>query len=197
MSFLRSVSGLDVIPQLHGNGLYLRLPGTGDYAEWAELRARSRTFLLPWEPTWANDELTRSAYRRRMRQYYKELREESGYAFFVYRADDQRLLGGLSLTNIRRGVTQAATLGYWMGANHAGRGYMSEAVRTLVPFVFEHLNLHRLEAACLADNQASMRVLEKNRFTYEGFAKSYLKINGRWQDHRLYGLVTGSGSKAT
>lgn len=197
MAFLRSVSTLDALPQLQGNGLYLRLPGSNDYAEWAELRARSRGFLTRWEPTWAPDELTRSAYRRRLRQYQKEWRDEVAYAFFLYRTVDQRLLGGLSLSNVRRGVTQACTLGYWMGGPFAGQGYMSEAVRTAIPFVFEHLWLHRLEAACLPDNAASMRVLERNGFRREGLALRYLKIDGVWQDHCLYGLVSDDGAKRT
>ena len=192
MAFLRSVSALDAQPHLYGNGLYLRLPGSNDYAEWAELRARSRSFLTRWEPTWATDELTRTAYRRRLRQYQKEWREEAGYAFFIYRSQDHRLVGGLSLSNVRRGVTQACTLGYWMGAPFAGQGFMSQAVRTVIPFVFEQLWLHRLEAACLPDNTASTRVLEGNGFHREGLALRYLKIDGVWQDHCLYGLVSDS-----
>jgi [ribosomal protein S5]-alanine N-acetyltransferase len=190
MAFLRSVTSIEAPATLQGNGLHLRVPVTGDYPQWAELRARSRSFLVPWEPTWAPDELTRSAYRRRLKQYQKELREETGYAFFIFRSTDQRLLGGLSLSNVRRGVTQACTLGYWMGAPFAGQGYMTEAVRVLVPFVFSHLWLHRLEAACLPENVVSRRVLERHGFSYEGLARRYLKINGRWQDHCLYALVS-------
>jgi len=190
MAFLRSVSPLDTQPVLPGNGLHLRTPLSGDYPQWAELRARSRGFLVPWEPTWVHDELTRSAYRRRLRQYQKELREEAGYAFFIFRSADHRLLGGLSLSNVRRGVTQACTLGYWMGEPFAGHGYMSEAVRVVSRFAFDHLWLHRLEAACLPANISSIRVLEKNGFVYEGLARRYLKINGVWQDHCLFGLVS-------
>ena len=192
MAFLRSVTAADAYPVLQGRGLSLRLPAASDYVQWAELRACSREFLTPWEPSWANDELTRGAYRRRLRQYYKELRDETGYAFFITRGGDQRLIGGVSLSNVRRGVTQACTLGYWMGAPFAGQGYMTEAVRALVPFVFEHLWLHRLEAACLLENVSSMRVLEKNGFVYEGLARRYLKINGMWQDHCLYAAVSNA-----
>ena len=189
MAFLRSVTASDNLPQLQGEDVFLRLPVGSDYAAWADLRARSRSFLTPWEPTWASDELSRTSYRRRLRQYQKDLYDQVGYAFFVFRGVDHALIGGLSLTNVRRGVTQAVTLGYWMGSGYAGRGYMTQAVGVLKPFVFEHLWLHRLEAACLPDNVASMRVLEKNGFAAEGLARRYLKINGAWQDHRLFGLV--------
>jgi [ribosomal protein S5]-alanine N-acetyltransferase len=189
MAFLRSVSLGESLPHLLGQDVYLRVPSSGDYADWAELRARSRAFLTPWEPTWASDELTRTSFKRRLRQYQKDLRDETGYAFFAFRNSDRALIGGLSLTNVRRGVTQSVTLGYWMGAPYAGRGYMTQAVGVLKPFVFGHLLLHRLEAACLLDNEASTRVLDKAGFTAEGIARRYLKINGAWQDHRLFGLV--------
>jgi [ribosomal protein S5]-alanine N-acetyltransferase len=193
MAFLRSVSVADPGPVLFGSGIELRVPCANDYAPWAELRARSRDFLVPWEPTWAKDELTRLAYRRRLKQVLKDQRDETGYTFFIFRTADRVLLGGLTLSNVRRGVTQACTLGYWMGAPHSGRGFMTEGVRAVIPFVFENLTLHRLEAACLPSNKASMGVLEKNGFVYEGLARRYLKINGIWQDHSLFALVSNLG----
>ena len=66
---------------------------------------------------------------------------------------------------------------------------MTQSVSAIIPFVFDVLNLHRLEAACLPDNIASMHVLERNRFKREGLARSYLKINNIWQDHIVYALL--------
>lgn len=189
MAFMRSVSTADIGPSVRGKVVHLRTPQMGDYAAWAELRALSRDFLTPWEPAWASSELTRAAYRRRMRHYAKDLREDLGYAFFVFRAADEALIGGLTLSNVRRGVTQACALGYWVGVPYARRGYMTEAVRGVVPFVFDTLHLHRLEAACLPHNVASKQLLERVGFKYEGLARRYLRINGVWQDHLLYGLL--------
>jgi ribosomal-protein-alanine N-acetyltransferase len=76
-----------------------------------------------------------------------------------------------------------------MGAPHAGRGYMTDAVCATVQFAFAHLRLNRLEAACLPSNAASKRVLDKVGFKLEGRARRYLKIDGRWQDHDLYALL--------
>jgi len=92
----------------------------------------------------------------------------------------------LTLANIRRGVAQAGSLGYWMGAPFVRRGYMAAAVLALVPFAFSTLRLHRLEAACIPTNTASIRLLEKTGFSREGYAREYLCINGIWQDHVLY-----------
>lgn len=186
MAFLKTSSFEPASPVLKGAGLVLRYPDARDYEAWASLRALSRDHLKPWEPTWAADELTRNAFRRRLRYYEREVREERGHAFFICAADGGQLLGGLTLSNIRRGVAQAATLGYWVGAPFAGRGVMTAAVRTIAPHAFGPLGLHRLEAACLPSNAASIRVLEKVGFVREGLARRYLKIDGRWQDHVLF-----------
>jgi ribosomal-protein-alanine N-acetyltransferase len=189
MAFLRTSPSPDVGFTLYGRALMLRPPMPGDYAAWAELRGASRAHLMPWEPLWAADELTRAAFRRRLRQYSDDLLADMSYALFAFRLKDMALLGGITLSNVRRGVAQTASVGYWMGARHAGQGHMSEVMRIAVPFAFERLRLHRLEAACLPHNAASIRVLTKTGFRSEGLARSYLKIDGAWQDHLLFGLT--------
>jgi [ribosomal protein S5]-alanine N-acetyltransferase len=189
MAFLRSTSGIDAEAEVRGQEVSLRHPAMGDYAAWAELRAMSRQHLTVWEPQWSRDELTRSAFRRRLRQYQRELREDQGYAFLIFRHADATLLGGLSVSNVRRGVAQAASIGYWIGAPYVGRGHMTDAVKAMLPFAFGTLGLHRLEAACLPHNLPSTRVLEKAGFKREGMARRYLKINGVWQDHDLFALL--------
>jgi ribosomal-protein-alanine N-acetyltransferase len=188
MAFSRSILP-DVDAEVRGRQVYLRQPAMGDYSAWAELRALSRQHLTVWEPLWTRDELSRSAFRRRLRQYQRELREDQGYAFLVFREGDAMLVGGLTISNVRRGVAQSASVGYWMGLPHVRHGYMTDAVRAIVPFAFGTLGLHRLEAACLPHNGPSARVLEKAGFRREGTARRYLKINDIWQDHDLYALL--------
>lgn len=189
MALLRTASPSDFGPVIESGRVALRTPQMSDYPAWAELRANSRDFLMPWEPLWAPDELSRASFRRRVRHYLRDLREDVGYALFIYDLDSTALVGGLTLCNVRRGVTQSCTLGYWVGAKYANQGYMTEAVRAIVPFVFDSLELHRLEAACLPNNTASMRLLERTGFKREGLARRYLRINGVWQDHLLYALL--------
>jgi len=188
MAFSRSILP-DVDAEVRGRQVYLRQPAMGDYSAWAELRALSRQHLTVWEPLWTRDELSRSAFRRRLRQYQREMREDQGYAFLAFREGDAVLLGGLTISNVRRGVAQSASVGYWMGLPHVRHGYMTDAVRAIVPFAFGTLGLHRLEAACLPHNAPSARVLEKAGFRREGTARRYLKINDVWQDHDLYALL--------
>ncbi len=176
--------------RLTGEGVRLRPPKWGDYAEWSDLRRASRDFLQPWEPTWAPDDLTRTAFRRRLSSYQRDLEMGHGYAFFTFREADEALVGGITLSNVRRGVAQMGSVGYWSGRPHARNGHTLAAVRAVARFAFDTLGLHRLEAACLPENAASAALLLKAGFEEEGYAKAYLKINDDWRDHRLFGLVS-------
>lgn len=188
MSFLRAVV-FDPLPTLRGRRIVLRSPTFADHPEWAALRSRSRDFLAPWEPIWPADDLDRAAFRRRIKRYAAEVRDGVAYPFFVCSAETDAVLGGVTLAQVRRGVTQSGTIGYWMGAPHAGRGLMTEAVGVLAGWAFDKLKLHRIEAACLPENAPSIRLLEKVGFSLEGRARSYLCIAGHWRDHLLWGLV--------
>jgi ribosomal-protein-alanine N-acetyltransferase len=174
---------------VRGEGVYLRPPEMRDYEAWAGLRERSRAFLTPWEPTWPGDDLTRAAFRRRLRRHAQEIENDESYPFLIFREADNILVGGLTLGQVKRGVAQAATLGYWMGSPYAGKGLMSRSVRAVTGFAFTVLRLHRIEAACLPHNEASIHLLERIGFKREGFARAYLRINGVWQDHLLYALL--------
>ena len=189
MTFFRAVSFTEPALTVTGDKVTLRLPQMSDFEEWAALRETSRAFLVPWEPTWPADDLSRASFRRRLKRYAEDQRNDLAYPYFIFRNDDQKLVGGLTVTNIRRGVAQAGSLGYWMGAAYARQGYMTAAVRALVAFAFSTLKLHRVEAACIPENTASVRLLEKTGFVREGYAREYLCINGSWHDHLLYAQV--------
>jgi len=195
MAFFRTINFTEPLPTVDGDGVLLRMPQMTDYDEWAALREASREFLVPWEPTWPDDDLTRSAFRRRIKRYAEDLRTDQGYAFLITRSTDGALVGGLTLANIRRGVAQAGSLGYWMGLPFVRQGYMTAAVRGIIPFAFATLRLHRIEAACIPSNTGSIRLLEKTGFAREGYAREYLCIAGTWQDHLLYArLKDAAGS---
>jgi ribosomal-protein-alanine N-acetyltransferase len=170
MAFFRLGISLDPMPLVRGEGLYLRAPEMRDFEAWTKLREVSRAFLTPWEPTWPADDLRRYAFRARIRRYGEEIARDEAYPFLVFRA-------------------QCATLGYWIGAPHAGQGHMTRAVLAATRFAIGHLRLHRIEAACLPQNAASMRLLKRCGFQQEGYARAYLRINGTWQDHLLFALL--------
>jgi ribosomal-protein-alanine N-acetyltransferase len=186
MALFRLVTSAEPQHAIRGDGVFLRPLEARDHAAWAALREQSRAFLVPWEPTWPADDLTKSAYRRRLRRHAEEMARDEAYPFLIFRQSDDALLGGLTLGQVRRGVSQTATMGYWMGQPYAGRGYMARAVRAALTYAFANLRFHRIEAACLPHNERSIALLEGAGFRREGLARAYLRINGTWQDHLLF-----------
>ena len=153
--------------RLTGERVFLRPPERGDYEAWASLRAGSRDFLSPWEPIWPPDALSRASFRARVARYAEDWRTDQAYNFFIF-ALDETLVGGIGLSNIRRGVSETASLGYWVGEPYARQRYMTSALPLVVDFAFERLGLHRLEAACLPSNIPSRAVLARTGFQQEG-----------------------------
>ena len=189
MALLGGLGRFDTSPEVHGRKTRLRAPIAADFDAWATIRAESRAFLTPWEPTWPHDDLTRPAFRRRLRRYARDARDDRAYPFFIFENATGALVGGLTLSNVRRGVAQTCSLGYWAGERYAGRGLISDAVRTILPFCFGSLGLHRVEAACLESNMPSRRVLGAAGFQHEGLARRYLRIDGQWRDHLLFAVL--------
>jgi [ribosomal protein S5]-alanine N-acetyltransferase len=181
--------------RLAGQRVVLRAPERQDWQQWAELRGESQAFLAPWEPSWSDDALSRAAFRRRLARYALEWHSDQGYTFLLFAADEDVLLGGISLTNVRRGVAETSSIGYWIGQKFARRGFMTEGLTLTLRFAFERLRLHRLEAACLPHNAASRGVLLKSGFREEGYAREYLCIDGKWQDHVLFGMLASEWRK--
>ena len=170
--------------------LRLRAPALEDQRAWSALRESSHAFLQPWEPNWPKDHLSRGAFKRRIRWAASEASAERAFAFLIFDRHTDTLVGGITVSNIRRGPSRSASLGYWVGEAHARKGYMSDAVERVAKFAFETLNLVRLEAACLENNTASRALLERCGFSVEGIVRGYLEVNGTVRDHVLYARLS-------
>ena len=160
-----------------------------DWSEWAELRQKSRKFLQPWEPSWPKNYLTRNFFRQFVDDTYLLMKNKTSYTFFIFHHESNLLMGGINLTNLKEDNYKSITLGYWMGIDFAGKGYMKDSINSISDFCFNSLKLNRIEAACLPNNTASKLVLMKSGFIVEGYAKKYLKINGKLQDHILFAQI--------
>lgn len=184
--FAPSIRG---VQSIETKRLLLAPPTLNHFDAWARLREKSRVFLEPYEPTWPKDDLTKAAFKRRLKRYQRNERESNGIAYLIFKRSDNTLVGGITISRILRGVAQSCAMGYWVGEPYVQQGYMSEAVVAILPEIFIEQNFHRLEAACLPHNIASVRVLEKAGFQREGYAREYLKIAGKWQDHILFAML--------
>jgi [ribosomal protein S5]-alanine N-acetyltransferase len=176
--------------RLNGQRVFLRPAERGDYEAWASLRAGSRQFLAPWEPTWPPDALSRASFRARVARYAEDWRTDQAYNFLIF-AQDETLIGGVALSNLRRGVSETASLGYWVGEAFARQRYMTAALPLVLDFAFDRIGLHRVEAACLPTNIPSRALLARAGFHQEGYARGYLCIEGKWQDHLLFAILRG------
>jgi ribosomal-protein-alanine N-acetyltransferase len=174
--------------RLVGERVYLRAPERMDWEAWASLRGRSRNFLEPWEPSWPADALSRLSFRSRIARYAEDWRSDQAYNLFIFSHDDA-LVGGIGLSNVRRGVSETASLGYWVGEPFARQGFMTAALPLVLDFSFDKVRLHRVEAACLPTNVPSRALLARIGFQQEGYARQYLCIAGKWQDHLLFAIL--------
>ena len=171
--------------ELIGKKVILRVPKKEHWREWAELRQESRNFLQPWEPKWPSTFLTKSSFSKFINMIETALIKKTGYNFFIFHKKTNNLMGGLSLTNLKSEGNKSITIGYWMGEKYAGKGYMIDSLKIISNYCFIDLALNRIEAACLPKNLSSKKVLLNSGFKVEGYAKKYLKINGKLEDHLL------------
>jgi len=167
----------------------LRRGGLADHEAWMALRELSRQHLIAWEEDWTPNELSLASFKRRLRQYEKDMRRGGALPLLVFRRDDQVLVGGATLTNIRYGSSRSGLLGYWVGAPYVRHGYGVAAVLALLHHAFSAISLNRVVAACQPENIASQKLLERCGFKHEGLARDYLKINGAWRDHHIYAIT--------
>ncbi|MDZ7628709.1 MAG: GNAT family protein [Parvularculaceae bacterium] len=164
----------------------MRAPELNDHRSWATVRDQSRVHLTRWEPEWKPEDATFDAFRLRLKTYERQFRARAAVAFHVFECNGDRLIGGVTLSDIRRHAAQSATIGYWIGAAFLRRGYGLSAVNAATGYAFDELGLNRVEAACQPGNAASRALLQRAGFIEEGFARDYLFINGDWRDHVLF-----------
>lgn len=176
---------------LFGSRVVLRPLVLSDFAAWRRVRQENADWLLPWEPQRlpgqpdATADRDAFALRCSARERERQLGTGHGFGVFVEGA----FAGEINLNAIQRGPFQNAYVGYWIAQEHAGAGYVPEALVLTLRLAFEELHLHRIQVAIIPRNQASHRVVAKLGLRNEGLAERYLEINGRWEDHVRYAMT--------
>lgn len=181
--------------ELESARVYMRPPTMEDWPQWAKVRGENKDYIQPFEPTWATHALDQDFFQRRIMRQARDWELGQANAFLIFKKNDMHLIGGMNINNICRGAAQFAALGYWIDQAHEGQGYMAEAMSLTLEYCFETLGLHRVNASCLPKNERSKKVLLRAGFKEEGMAEKYLKINGAWRDHQLFGLPIEDWSK--
>lgn len=182
---------------LHTDAIYLRPLELQDAAELLELRLRNQDFLAPFEPIRPASHLTLEGQQQQVADAVRDFAAGTGFAFGVFLSETDEMIGRIALSNVVRGAWQNATLGYFMDQDCNGKGYTTAAVRLALQFAFSDGKLHRVQAAVMPRNLASIRVLEKNGFRHEGLSLRYLQIYGKWEDHVILAITAEDRSTYT
>lgn len=148
------------------------------------LRESCLEYLLAWEPR----QRVRSESER-WTSFFSAANTEDRQRFLICERTDGRIVGYVGLNDIRRGVMQSCTTGYWIAQQFANRGYMTEGLFLALRFAFGRLDLHRVEAGVQPHNTPSLAVVRKLGFRHEGTALRLLEIDGRWRDHERWALT--------
>ncbi|MGS0730065.1 GNAT family N-acetyltransferase, partial [Shewanella sp. 0m-11] len=145
----------------------------------------NKAHLSHWEPKRTADFYTLELWQKRLSQ--NQLAFDSGHEvkFAIMNKQRTEIIGVCNFTNIVHGTFQACNLGYSIAKKHEGKGYMLECLEASISYMFTVVGLHRIMANFIVGNQRSGALLKRLGFEHEGLAKSYLKINGVWQDHIL------------
>lgn len=167
--------------------LMLRPLRSSDSSAWVDVRRRSANWLSPWDATNPPDSPDEPmSFRAMVRHYRAEARSGRSLALAVLVSG--RFVGQVTLGGIAWGSLRSGYIGYWIDQGSAGRGYIPRAVALTADYAFSSLGLHRIEINIRPENAASIRVVEKLGFRYEGLRRRYLHIDGDWRDHHSYAL---------
>ena len=174
---------------IESSRIIIRHPKRRDWRAWVNLRKESHKFLQKWEPYWDIKQCNKSGYMRQLKTQRTKAAYDQAYSFLCFKKDSKVLLGGLNISNIQRGVIQTCNIGYWLGEKNIGNGYMEESIKAIIPYIYEQLKIHRIQAFTLENNIASRKLIEKVNFKKEGVLREAMKINNEWRDHVIYSLL--------
>ena len=175
---------------LKGNKIFIRFFENADAESLLDLHLRNGELFQKYSPTFEEDFYTLDRNRKYISNSIKQREDDKNYSFGIYLKDNGKLVGDVSLYHLSRGALQRCLIGYSLDKQYNGRGYTTEAVSLAVGFAFNELKLHRVDAGVMLSNIGSMRVLEKVGFHREGIEQKGVKINGQWEDHQMFAIIS-------
>jgi ribosomal-protein-alanine N-acetyltransferase len=175
------------LPTFHHRVVTLRGVRMRDAKALEKALGDNRAWLSPWEATTPLIQLTIPDARASIRSLLQAAKQ--GSALPMVLIHDHELVGQLNVSQITYGSLSSASLGYWVVEKAAGQGLTPVAVALATDYLFFEKGLHRMEVCIRPENTASLRVVEKLGFRYEGFRRRYIHIDGKWADHFCFALV--------
>lgn len=169
--------------------MFIRTVNQNDALALSNFYWRNKEHLAPWEPAREAEFFTEHFWSGRLVNWVEDANAGAAAHYISVSTSTDQVLAVCSLTNIIRGPFQACHIGYAVSAEMQGTGTMTALVEHVVDVAFTELRLNRVMANYLPRNKRSARLLDRLRFTEEGFARKYLLINGVWEDHVLTSKV--------
>lgn len=181
---------LSVLPNIETDRLVIRLAGRRDRDSALEYYRSNQEHLAAYNPKWPSDFFTTQYWDRQIERNVEEFYADQSARMFVFeQRAPKRIIGNVSLGNIVRNAAQFCFIGYGLAEDKQGQGFGTEAVSAVVQFAFKDLNLHRVMANYIPSNERSGKLLRRCGFHVEGYARDYLYLNGKWQDHIMTAIV--------
>ncbi|MGH3375287.1 MAG: GNAT family N-acetyltransferase [Actinoallomurus sp.] len=159
----------------------LRPPAAADQEEFLALVVASAELHRPW--------MSLPATPREFQAYLTRYSGPDEESSLVCVRDTGAIAGLVNINSIIRGRFQGGSLAYAAFAPSAGQGYLSEGLGLVLRHAFEHLRLHRLEAQIQPENHASLKLVRRCGFRYEGCSPELLFIRGAWRDHERWAIT--------
>lgn len=174
---------------MKGMNIYLKPLNISDATSILELEIKNKEFFRQYSINRDSEFYTLEGQLKRMETIEESREKDLGYSFGIYLNESHRLIGQIGLFKIERGPAQRGMVGYSLDKEQNGKGYMTDALKSIVDFGFDQLKLHRIEAGVMPHNIGSIKILEKTGFQKEGIAKKYVMINGKWEDHQILAII--------
>ncbi|WP_339060369.1 ribosomal protein S5-alanine N-acetyltransferase [Tepidibacillus marianensis] len=184
------MSNQRILPYIEGNRVLLKLAEESDIPEIIDFYLRNKEHLAPFEPVRSEAFYTKEYWKLIIDKSQEDFLQDRSLRMFLFeKSNPTKVIGTVNFNNFVRGVFQACHLGYSLDEYAQGKGYMTEAIQLGIDYIFHELNLHRIMANYMPHNRKSGQVLKRLGFVIEGYARDYLMINGKWEDHILTSLT--------
>ncbi|MBW4602420.1 MAG: GNAT family N-acetyltransferase [Calothrix sp. FI2-JRJ7] len=183
------------LPQIKCARVQIRMANNEDIPKILDYFTQNKTYLTPYYPSWHNGFFTEEYWQLQIEVNYQEFANDRSLRFFIFpKTASNRIIGTINFNNIVRGAAHFCTVGYSLAEFEQSKGYMTEAMQGTIDYIFKEFNMHRIMANYMPHNQRSANLLKRLGFLVEGYARDYLIINGKWEDHILTSLINNKWS---